>query len=258
MLLPPFPVIACPFSTCPFSTCPFTTRRQSGTSSGLALIAVMSLVFALVTAGDARAQQARPEQQPTEQQPTVQQPTEQQSDSLAPKPLVEQFQNGLLNVMRASKDLTTRQRYDRLLPIVSRTFHLPVMTQIATQGYWQPASGAERDAMVLAFQRMNIATLATLFDGYSGQVFETQGQTPASQGRLVVETRLLNPDGSFVKLAYVAKEISGRWWLIDVVVDDSITELTTRKSEYHPTLESGGLTRLTQLLNEKADVLLKE
>ncbi|MGB0683848.1 MAG: ABC transporter substrate-binding protein [Magnetovibrionaceae bacterium] len=178
------------------------------------------------------------------------------AEQRVPKVLVEDFQNLLLDVMRRAEDMTTRQRYDALLPTVEQTFHLGLMTRFVTDGHWQDGTAEERADMTKAFTRMNLATLATLFDGYSGQVFVTDGVESASQGRVLVKTRIVSPDGDFHSLTYVAKELSGRWWLIDVIVNNSITELATRRSEYRSTLQAGGLPALAGLLNSKADSLL--
>jgi phospholipid transport system substrate-binding protein len=173
-----------------------------------------------------------------------------------PVALVQHFQEQLLAVMKEAKTLTVSQRYDRLLPTIEESFSLPIMIGSATGSYWKQATAEEKARLVTAFKRKNISTVATLFDGYSGQEFKIDGEKPAPQNTRLVETRIVSPDGSSVNLDYRVIEISGRWWIIDVIVDKGISEMSVRRSEYSDTLKKKGLAGLTNALGAKADELL--
>tara|TARA_B100002051_G_C16714195_1_gene628396 strand:+ start:627 stop:1241 length:615 start_codon:yes stop_codon:yes gene_type:complete len=170
--------------------------------------------------------------------------------------VVERFQASLIQVMQSASESSVRQRYDRLVHSVSDTFHLPLMTQIATGRHWSTAKPTEKTAVVAAFRRMSVATLATLFDGYSGEIFKTVGERPGPSKATIVLTKLVRSDKSKVDLAYVARQFAGKWQLIDVVVDSGISELKVRRSEYSMVLKNSGMPGLTKLLNEKADDLM--
>ncbi len=172
--------------------------------------------------------------------------------------LVERFQASLIKVMQSVSGSSVRQRYDKLVPSVSDTFHLPLMTQIATGHHWSKAQPNEKAAVVAAFQRISIATLATLFDGYNGEVFRIVSERPGPSNSTIVLTNLIKSDKSKVKIAYVARKFSGKWQLIDVVVDNGISELKVRRSEYALVLKNNGLTGLIKLLNNKADELMSQ
>lgn len=174
----------------------------------------------------------------------------------SPQPIVAQFQTALVDVMKDAKSLGVRGRFDRLNPIVDRAFHIPLMTQIATSSAWAEAGDDKRREMVNAFRRMNISTLATLFDGYSGEKFQVIGEREGPQNTRIVETILVKPDKSTVELAYIARYFSSRWYLIDVVVDRGISEITVRRSEYSRILKDQGIDGLISTLNGKADELL--
>ena len=172
--------------------------------------------------------------------------------------VVERFQQTLIQVMRSASEASVRQRYDKLAPSVSDTFHLPLMTQIATGRHWSTAQPNERAAIVAAFQRMSVATLATLFSGYNGEIFENVGEFLGPSKTTIVVTNLIKSDKSKVKLAYVARQFAGKWQLIDVVVDNGISELKVRRSEYALVLRKSGMIGLVKLLNQKADSLMSE
>ena len=175
----------------------------------------------------------------------------------SPQAIVAQFQDALVEVMKEAKTLGVRGRFERLNPIVDHAFHIPLMAQIATAAAWAETSDDRRRDMVNAFRRMNISTLATLFDGYSGETFKIVGERDGPQNTRIVETVLTKSDKSTNEIAYVARQFSSsRWYLIDVVVDRGISEISVRRSEYARILKDQGIDGLIKTLNDKADELL--
>ena len=170
--------------------------------------------------------------------------------------VVEKFQTTLLNVMKKAKSTSVRERYDFLVPAISKNFHIPLMTQIVLGQHWRGAQPDDKVAAIAAFKRINVATLATLFDDYGGETFKITDERPGPSKTTIVFTNLIKADKSKIKLAYVAGNFNGAWRLIDVVVDSGISELKVRRSEYHAILAKAGLSGLTQLLNHKADELM--
>lgn len=179
----------------------------------------------------------------------------QQGDAVS---VVQRFQDHLLEVMKEAKTLTVRQRYERLLPGIEEAFSIPVMIGTATGAYWKQATAEEKDRLVTAFKRNNISTVATLFDGYSGQVFKIEGERPAPQNTRLIKTKIVDPDGSSVTLDYRVLDMGGRWRIIDVIVDEGISEMSVRRSEYGNILKSQGINGLIATLTAKADELLSK
>ncbi|MBI3113914.1 MAG: ABC transporter substrate-binding protein [Rhodospirillales bacterium] len=175
-----------------------------------------------------------------------------------PSKVVEKFQADLLQVMKDAEKLSVRQRYERLAPTVETSFHLPLMVQIATANHWQDASPSQRVQLVSAFRRMSVTTLATLFDSYDGESFQVLAEKPGPQHTQLVLTKLTKSDKSTVNIAYVARKFEDGWRMIDVIVDDGISELKVRRSEYSSVLKSDGIPGLVALLNRKADELISK
>lgn len=170
---------------------------------------------------------------------------------------VQTFQNGLISVMKDAQQLSVQARYKRLKPIVTDAFNLPLMAALSAGSYWKSAASDERARLIEAFSHMSIATLATLFDGYSGEVFTLNGEEPGPQGITFVRTTLTSPSRqNGVEISYVARQSEGMWRLIDVIVDGGISEMKVRISEYNQTLKKGGVGALSTLLEDKAKRLL--
>ncbi len=177
--------------------------------------------------------------------------------SAAEKPVVA-FQNGLIQVMKDAEKLGVKGRYKALRPLVLDNFNMPFMGALAAGRAWKSATDDQKKRFVAAFERSSVATLATLFDGYSNETFERVGERPGPQGIVFVDTVLhLTDPTDQVQLTYVAKEFSDGWHLIDVIVDGGISELKVRISEYKKTINESGMEGLIKLLENKADELLR-
>lgn len=175
-----------------------------------------------------------------------------------PRVLVERFQENLLAVMKEAETLGVKGRYDRLLSSIEETFYLPLMIRIASSPYWKGANQTQRSRLISAFRRMSVSRVATLFDAYAGETFQAIGEKPGPQNTLLVETRIVIPDKPSVNLTYVAKTIKERWRLIDVIIENGISELSVRRSEYRRVLQKGGVDGLIATLNRKADELIAQ
>ena len=178
--------------------------------------------------------------------------------SETPRQVVEEFQASLLAVMQKAKSLGVKGRYAQLVPVIERAFDLSLMARISIGSYWNQTTRDQRTNLVSAFKRMSISTLATMVTGYSGEHFETIDEGPSQQSVYSVKTRIVDPDGSHVAITYIAKRYSNGWFLVDVVVDDGISELEVRRSEYRLLLENKGIDGLIRALNAKADQLMSQ
>ena len=173
-----------------------------------------------------------------------------------PSTQVEQFHDVLLSVMKDADQLGISGRYKKLEPVLSQVFSLKVMIQIASGSFWKRTSDQEKTQLTSAFSRLTIATYATQFDGFSGQLFKTIGAKPGPHKTTLVETQIVNTDTSSVTLRYVFREIKGQWRVIDVLLDTGFSELARKRSEYRSVLKTDGVAGLISLLNAKTDSLL--
>ena len=173
-----------------------------------------------------------------------------------PTAVVEEFHGQLLTIMKEAKTLPVRDRFNRLAPAMDKTFDLERMIQVASSPQWASADKAQQTRLFDAFRRLSIATYAAQFNGYSGEKFETVGERPGPQNTVLVETRIVESAGSTVGLTYVLKQDGGRWLIADVLLDNSVSQLAVRRSEYRRILKDSGISGLVDTLNKKADELL--
>lgn len=172
--------------------------------------------------------------------------------------VVETLHQQLIDTMKQAAKLGMQGRYDRLQPVLMRSFDFEKMISVAAGSYWTAASEAERQRLLDAFAKLSITTYASRFNGWDGESFQTLGERPGPRDSVLVDTRLDRPKDPAVPITYVLTQRDGEWRIVDVLLDRSISELAVRRSEYNQVLRDGGPERLAQTLDQKAAQLRAE
>jgi phospholipid transport system substrate-binding protein len=174
-----------------------------------------------------------------------------------PTAIVESFHAALLTVMKEASNLGLRGRYDRLDTPIQEAFNLRLTIRIATGSFWRKASAEQKNRLVDAFSRLSISNYASQFDGYSGQSFRTVETREGPQRTMLVQTQIVSPEGNPVGLTYVMKPGKEKEWrIIDILLDDDISQLAVRRSEYRRILDNHGIDGLINTINDKTRSLI--
>jgi phospholipid transport system substrate-binding protein len=169
---------------------------------------------------------------------------------------ISSFYRALLDTMKQAKQLGLKGRYEKLSPVLAKTYDLTSMSRIAVGPGWAALSQPQHLAIVNAFTRMTVATYASRFDGFSGEQFEVLETSDRPNGDKIVKTRIVQSDGKTVALNYLMRRDGADWRIVDVYLDGTISELANRRAEFGAILKSGGTDALVGSLVKKADKLL--
>ena len=174
----------------------------------------------------------------------------------APAALVERFYGDLLAVMKEAKRLSFEERYNRLSPAVTRSFDLPLMTRIAIGPGWVQIPADQQQRLAAAFSRYTISVYANRFDDFGGERFEVEPRPAANANGMVVNSKLVKPNGEQVVLNYLLRQDpAGAWKIIDVYLSGTVSELATRRSEFGSVLQRGGAEALVREIEQRTAAL---
>lgn len=164
----------------------------------------------------------------------------------------------LLQVMQNADQLGVQGRYDTLEPRLRETYDFERMIAVSAGSHWAGAGEAERTQLLAAFIRYSVATYASRFTGYDGEQFVVQGERAGPRETVLVETTIQPRNAQPIPITYVMRRRdNGDARVVDVLLENAISELAVRRSDYARILQDGGPSRLTQVLNERADSLLR-
>jgi phospholipid transport system substrate-binding protein len=169
---------------------------------------------------------------------------------------ISSFYDTLLDMMKQAKQLGLKGRYDKLAPVLTKTYDLASMSRIAVGQSWSALSAPQQLSIVNAFTRMTTATYASRFDDFSGEQFEILQTVDQPSGDKIVKTRIIQSNGKIVALNYLMRKSGNDWKIIDVYLDGTISELANRRAEFGAILKSGGPDALVSSLVKQGDKLL--
>jgi phospholipid transport system substrate-binding protein len=164
---------------------------------------------------------------------------------------IEQLHTGLLEIMKTGKVASFRQRYDKIAPVIGRTFDLDVIVRQVVGPRWATLTSDEQAALGDAFRRYTIASYVSNFADYSGERFEVLPGVAAAGNDRVVNTQIVTASGQPHLLAYVMRATAGGWRIVDVLANGSISRVAAQRSEMRSVLSDGGGAGLLVSLRRK-------
>jgi len=179
------------------------------------------------------------------------------ADDSPPRDVVEHLHAGLIDAMKAGKEIRFQVRYQRLDPVISRAFNLPLMTRLSVGSGWTSLTDTQKAGLTDAFHRFSVATYTSRFASYDGERFESGPDTLATQNGTIVHGAIVDKEGERVPLDYLLRQYGAEWRIIDVFLSGSISELAARRNEFSAVVQSQGPDGLIRLLDQKTDTLSK-
>jgi phospholipid transport system substrate-binding protein len=167
-----------------------------------------------------------------------------------PADVIRSFNAELLDTMKHADALGVKGRYEKLEPIVLRTFDVGYMTRLSVGRLWADLNPDQRRRAAAAFGRYIAVNYAVQFDGYSGEDFKVLGEQNVKHGTLV-RSQLVRQDGEIVAINFLLHDNDIAWQVRDVYLEGAISQLATRRSEFTAILRSGGIEGLIAMLDKK-------
>ncbi|HUO94119.1 MAG TPA: ABC transporter substrate-binding protein [Rhizomicrobium sp.] len=169
---------------------------------------------------------------------------------------IENFYATLVDTMKRGPSLGMKGRYQALAPAVDSTFDIPTMIKFVVGPSWATMSESDHKQLIEAFRRMTIADYANNFDSYDGEHFDVDPNVETKGGDVFVQTTLVPKNDKPIPFIYRMRNMGGEWKAIDVYLNGYVDQLTTKRSDFASTLESGGAAALAKKLNSLADTAL--
>jgi phospholipid transport system substrate-binding protein len=164
---------------------------------------------------------------------------------------IELLHTGLIEIMKAGKVAPFRQRYDKIEPVIGRTFDLEVIVRQVVGPRWAALPPDQQAALGDAFRRYTVASYVSNFDDYSGERFEVLPGVAAVGDDRVVKTQIVSASGQAHVLAYVMRPSGGGWRIVDVLAGGSVSRVAAQRSEIRSVLSDGSGPGLLVSLRRK-------
>jgi phospholipid transport system substrate-binding protein len=173
---------------------------------------------------------------------------------------VETLHDALLSAMRSGPGTGFEGRRSRINPAVQTSFDLPGMAQLMVGPIvWPTLKADEREAITNAIASFTSANYASQFKSFGGESFRTLGTQDAGRGTTMVRTQLMVPGDKPVAFNYRMRQgQDGKWRIIDILLDGTVSEVAKRRGEFAGLLKAGGAKGLVDALNARTSDLGKK
>lgn len=182
-------------------------------------------------------------------------------ESSAPKKVVTDFQNSLLDAMKQGKTLSFQARCDQLEVAILKSHDvIKSLRTIVGSKEWKGFSEEQKNQLSSAFTQFIVSTYASNFNEFSNESFVYVSEHTTKKGNVIVRSILNIPEGKRNKVTFdYALKKQGDNWKIYNIAADGVSDLATRRSEYRRILANDdGFNSLIAIINKKIDNYAKQ
>lgn len=164
------------------------------------------------------------------------------------KNLIEKFHQDLLPLLSGSGGNLSPAA---LSNTVGDNFHMRLIARVVSGKAWKEMDSTTRQRLADTILKMNVATYVSQLGDVQLTSYQIDGVRDGQQQTKLVDATLRSADDEIL-LTYVTREIEGRWWIIDVLVERKFSELSMRQAEYQGLIRASGVDGLIATLETKA------
>jgi phospholipid transport system substrate-binding protein len=168
-----------------------------------------------------------------------------------PGRVVEALHSALLEAMQHSSELGYEGRYRRIEPVITANFDTPLIVKVILSRYWDELTPEQQQEFVELFRRLSVATYASRFNDYDGEVFVEVGREDLKSERVLVKTEMRRPSGKPVRLDYLMHRNGNGDWLIISVIANGVNDLSLKRAEYAAVIREKGYDGLVADIRRK-------
>ncbi len=179
--------------------------------------------------------------------------SEEAADLSAARAPVVAFYLELTDTMKNAESLGLEGRRKKLAPAIEQAYDIPLMAAKVLGRHWRDLSDEDKGRWVETFRQITVSTYAERFDGWSGEELLVIDATVGARDTRIVHTKIGRPNADAVDIHYRMKERQGRWRIMDVYLNGTISELALRRSEYGSVIKADGLAVLIERLESKIE-----
>ncbi|RAU20393.1 organic solvent ABC transporter [Paramagnetospirillum kuznetsovii] len=167
------------------------------------------------------------------------------------------FNARVLEVMKAGPKLGFKGRLDKFRAIVSDSYDITAITKAMLGPSAVKQLGDDMVKVSESYTTFSAATYAAQFGDWDGERFEVGESRPSTGGSLIVQSWIIPKTGDPTQIDYVMRQGQGRWRIIDVLFDGTVSQVAVRRSEFGSIYRAKGLTGLLETIEKQTAALEK-
>lgn len=143
------------------------------------------------------------------------------------------------------------QEYKKLLDLIQSTYNISKMSSMILGDNWKRYSFEQKNKFVNIFQEYITRNYVKRFSKINIVDWKIKSEKKINDKYYLVNTILVINENEEVSIDYLLSEESKSWKIFDVLLGGSISEIATKKSEFHSFTKTKDLSQLIEALKRK-------
>jgi len=141
--------------------------------------------------------------------------------------------------------------------IISDTYDVERMLFLIIGESWKVSEDKPRANLKKVFEEYIAKNYIRRFSSIKKLEFDKLNIIKVGNNYLMAKTKLIINSNEEVALSYLLNQTNKNWKIFDVLIDGSISEIATKKSEFKSFTKENDLRPLLEALKKKNSMLLK-
>ena len=134
--------------------------------------------------------------------------------------------------------------------IISNTYDIKKMSKIILGKFWSESKAHDKAKFVEKFTLYISSNYINRFKDKKDFNYEYEDIDKIGENYRLAHTIFKFGETEKLKVNYMLIKKDDKWFIFDVLLNGSISEIATKKSEFHETLNNGGITSLISLIDK--------
>ena len=134
--------------------------------------------------------------------------------------------------------------------VVSNSYDIKKMSKIILGKFWAESTVHEKAKFVEKFTLYISSNYINRFKDKKDFNYEYEDIDKIGENYRLAHTIFKFGETEKLKVNYMLIKKDDKWFIFDVLLNGSISEIATKKSEFHETLNNGGITSLISLIDK--------
>ncbi len=174
----------------------------------------------------------------------------------APKKVVIDFQNALLDAMKQGESLSFQARSKQLEAAILKSHDvIKSLRTIVGSKQWKGFTEEQRAKLSKVFTKFIVSTYAANFNEFANESFVFVSEHTTKKGNVIIRSIFEIPESKRKKVTfdYALKKNADNWKIYNIAAD-GVSDLATRRSEYRRILaKEDGFNSLIAIISKKID-----
>lgn len=158
------------------------------------------------------------------------------------------------SLSKISNEEINKENLSFVLKIIKETYDAKKMGKMIINYNWKNLSSYEQKEFVEVFEKFIAVNYLRRFSKIKRVDFKTQNIKKINENFRLVNISMALNTSEKIELGYLLHYTKKNWLIFDVLVDGSISEIATRKSDFNNIINDQGFKKFISILKEKNEI----